>query len=276
MADGPPPLFVRVLANLAALRASLGMSREERFARRVEHHVERLRADREPDPDLENAKMDLARTEATLAWLVDQRRQREELAARRALKPLAWLRTLLADGPKPKRDIEEQAEEAGFSERTLFRAKARLHIDAVRIGGLGAGGSWLWRLPAKATTKAATSDHVAALADQPVSLDEKRPERAKAAAFDHVAALVSGGEDSKDEDVCEPAPPAASPPLSTIDERPPLTVEAAAKRLNVSVSTIHRMRQRKEIKFTRIGRKIWRVSQAEIDRLLTGNKYRFR
>jgi excisionase family DNA binding protein len=78
------------------------------------------------------------------------------------------------------------------------------------------------------------------------------------------------------EDICEPAPPAAPPPLPTIDERPPLTVEAAAKRLNVSRATIYRMRQRKEITFTRIGRRIWRISQAEIDRLLTGNKYRFR
>ncbi len=61
-----------------------------------------------------------------------------------------WLRQLLQAGEMPSKRIEKEADEAGFARRTLFRAKARLHIDAVRIGGESRGsGAWYWRLPLK-------------------------------------------------------------------------------------------------------------------------------
>jgi hypothetical protein len=59
-----------------------------------------------------------------------------------------WLRQLLVDGRVKSTEIERQAAAAGISRRTLFRAKARLHIAADRVGGLGRGaGAWYWSLP---------------------------------------------------------------------------------------------------------------------------------
>jgi hypothetical protein len=107
----------------------------------------------------------------------------------------AWLRELLRDGEMQSRQIEEAASDAGIPRRTLFRAKARLHIDAVRIGGVGAGGQWYWRLP-KSATKGASDDEVALLGADPVNTAEKQRSDAKSATSDGVAplaALLGGG-----------------------------------------------------------------------------------
>lgn len=57
-----------------------------------------------------------------------------------------WLKTVLADGPVPVRDLQRLAKEDGFSWATIRRAQA----DAGAIDfreGFGAGSKSLWRLP---------------------------------------------------------------------------------------------------------------------------------
>jgi hypothetical protein len=59
-----------------------------------------------------------------------------------------WLQDLLADGPVLSTEIESAARQAGFSRRTLFRAKDQLRISADRVGGVTRGsGRWYWSLP---------------------------------------------------------------------------------------------------------------------------------
>jgi AAA domain-containing protein/primase-like protein len=58
-----------------------------------------------------------------------------------------WLREALADGPIPSKQVLDDGEAAGFSRRTLFRAKKRIDVWARRTGGAGARGEWMWELP---------------------------------------------------------------------------------------------------------------------------------
>jgi hypothetical protein len=55
-----------------------------------------------------------------------------------------FLETFLAEGPKPKTEIEEAADANCISERTLRRAKTDLGVMAKKDGP---DGSWTWRLP---------------------------------------------------------------------------------------------------------------------------------
>ena len=57
-----------------------------------------------------------------------------------------FLRTFLADGPRPQTEIEEAAAAAGHAPATLRRAKDRLGVQAFRKGGRR-DGQWLWLLP---------------------------------------------------------------------------------------------------------------------------------
>jgi hypothetical protein len=54
----------------------------------------------------------------------------------------AFLSHILATGPIPKSDIESRAKLAGYSTRTLARAKKDLGISAIRSGK-----GWSWKLP---------------------------------------------------------------------------------------------------------------------------------
>lgn len=56
-----------------------------------------------------------------------------------------WLRELLADGPRPARDVLAHAIAAGFSKRTIDRAKP---IARVRVRKETFGGGWQWELVA--------------------------------------------------------------------------------------------------------------------------------
>ncbi len=56
----------------------------------------------------------------------------------------AWLAQTLADGPRPTVDVNAAAEAAGFSERTLRRARKRLGVEAD-----GGRGGWTLALPKK-------------------------------------------------------------------------------------------------------------------------------
>lgn len=52
---------------------------------------------------------------------------------------------LLETGAKPAREIFEAAEEAGYAEKTVYRAKKKLGISAIKRKGKGGG--WIWSLP---------------------------------------------------------------------------------------------------------------------------------
>jgi hypothetical protein len=56
----------------------------------------------------------------------------------------AWLAEALSDGPAPSDELLKAAEKAGFSRRTLFRAKDALGVVVAK--GSFKGG-WAWRLP---------------------------------------------------------------------------------------------------------------------------------
>lgn len=78
---------------------------------------------------------------------------------------IAFLRDALAAGPVSSKDVFRQAKAAGVSERTLWRAKKRLEVKAVKFGF---DGSWKWSLAAEVcqeTPKAATSLCIENVAD---------------------------------------------------------------------------------------------------------------
>jgi hypothetical protein len=59
-----------------------------------------------------------------------------------------FLRSILEDGVMSAKDAIRKGDAAGFSDRTLKRAKAVLGIKA-RRQGFGAGSTWVWELPQK-------------------------------------------------------------------------------------------------------------------------------
>jgi putative DNA primase/helicase len=59
----------------------------------------------------------------------------------------AFLRGLLADGPLPSKTVKAEADGAGYSWATIRRAQKALDVEAVRTGGLGRSGAWVWELP---------------------------------------------------------------------------------------------------------------------------------
>jgi putative DNA primase/helicase len=60
----------------------------------------------------------------------------------------AFLREMLADGPRPQTEIEEAAKDQGHSWRTVRRAKTDLQVESDKDG---IGGGWVWSLPKRAT-----------------------------------------------------------------------------------------------------------------------------
>lgn len=58
-----------------------------------------------------------------------------------------FLQDMLANGPMPSKELEKQADAAGYSWATIKRAKKHARIEHYREGGTAAAGHWLWRLP---------------------------------------------------------------------------------------------------------------------------------
>lgn len=54
-----------------------------------------------------------------------------------------FLHDALFEGPKPGKEVQREAREAGVAERTLWRAKSRLGVKAKKEGA----GGWFWVLP---------------------------------------------------------------------------------------------------------------------------------
>ena len=59
-----------------------------------------------------------------------------------------WLAEALEAGPRPARQLYDEAEEAGIAKRTLDRAKGALGVKPTKRGFQGA---WAWELPKVAT-----------------------------------------------------------------------------------------------------------------------------
>lgn len=53
----------------------------------------------------------------------------------------------LSKGERPVKDLREEAEKVGHKWSTVEKAKGALGVEASRQGGLGPGGSWVWKLP---------------------------------------------------------------------------------------------------------------------------------
>jgi hypothetical protein len=96
-----------------------------------------------------------------------------------------FLRDILRDGPRPAKDIESEAKEAGISWRTVNRAKKALGIVVERRAesgdGFGHSGRWYWSLPGGTHSAAKDAKHsyechdlnVAALGDFGTLRDER-------------------------------------------------------------------------------------------------------
>src|SRR5215208_4763923 len=74
---------------------------------------------------------------------------REEEHADARSEAVEFLSDVLADGPVAASQVKEEAEDAGISERTLWRAKKVLGVMAYREGEAGGRGKghWFWKLP---------------------------------------------------------------------------------------------------------------------------------
>jgi hypothetical protein len=61
---------------------------------------------------------------------------------------------VLADGPRPMREVEDEAEMAGVSWATVRRASAKLRVKVWKPKG-AKDASWRWQLPTRESEKAA-------------------------------------------------------------------------------------------------------------------------
>jgi len=107
-----------------------------------------------------------------------------------------WLRDLLAQGPRPARDVERDARDAGYSIATVRRAKAAIGVVSRKPAF---GGSWEWTLPTPAQgahpPKALTQDaHTPASEHLGEKYGENNGIHPKALTCDGVSAL---GEDER-------------------------------------------------------------------------------
>lgn len=57
--------------------------------------------------------------------------------------------SFLEDGARPAAEVIKTAKAAGYSERTIDRAKVRARVEAYR-SGFGKGGTWMWNVATKA------------------------------------------------------------------------------------------------------------------------------
>ncbi len=58
-----------------------------------------------------------------------------------------FLRNALAEGPRPAREIMEEAEAAGIPRATMTRARKDLEVTSRRVGGIGEKGEWMLSFP---------------------------------------------------------------------------------------------------------------------------------
>ncbi len=90
-------------------------------------------------------------------------------------RAMSWLKRTLAAGPVPSQQLLAQADAAGISERSLWRAKARLGVTTTNQGTVGR--PWSWSLPTPADKSAHVCQKlVADTADLAGMADSQIPE----------------------------------------------------------------------------------------------------
>lgn len=111
-----------------------------------------------PDPTAKNwrrlqvVKSNLAKFPGPVGITIDEQGVKFGLAPEPprvetvADKAADLLQALLKDGPQPATVIQSEFEQAGISQKTMYRAKDKLRINPVRNKG---GKGWSWALPAK-------------------------------------------------------------------------------------------------------------------------------
>jgi hypothetical protein len=114
----------------------------------------------------------------------DERTERDDAAE--------WLRDYLGDGPKLARDVLTESKAAGFSKRTIDRAK---RVACVRTRKEAFGGGWVWALDAHAQERQPDAEgchtpHGGNLGQKP---DESRRNRPKVATSEGLATLGASG-----------------------------------------------------------------------------------
>lgn len=70
-------------------------------------------------------------------------------------KAIVFLEEALSKKERPAKEIQQEAQKATISERTLKRAKAALRIDVWKVGA-GKEGFWMWSLPSDTPKEAET------------------------------------------------------------------------------------------------------------------------
>lgn len=103
-----------------------------------------------------------------------------------------WLRDFLSDGPKLARDVLTESKAAGFSKRTIDRAKP---VAGVRTRKEAFGGGWVWELGAPNQERQPDAEgcqppHGGNLGQKP---DESRGNRPKIATPEGLATLGASG-----------------------------------------------------------------------------------
>ena len=129
----------RAITAVAKARAVAAVAKE--FGCTADH-VRKVRAEYTPVAKYDNDLLEQLRADAV------QRRTRKPEAIPKAPKPMThesaqqWLRSLLKPGSAPARDVYRRAAVAGFSRRTIERAKVSLGIVSAR-----GGRNSKWQLP---------------------------------------------------------------------------------------------------------------------------------
>ena len=96
-----------------------------------------------------------------------------------------WLRSVLTEGPRPARDVEKLARDAGLAWRTVQRARGRAGVSIERIGFPA---RTVWQLP---TAPVAPPDH------QPRQSRQLQNDGATGATAPDVARLDEGGDEGE-------------------------------------------------------------------------------
>ena len=117
-------------------------------------------------------------------------------------KAEAFLLEALLEGPRLARELYQAAEEAGISEKTLKRTKAKMNVEVERRGGPGGSGAWYWLPPSTGPrskkVKGSTPDPLSPMAGSANSQissgqSEKPKEVTPMAPLTEVAPLIAGG-----------------------------------------------------------------------------------
>lgn len=111
----------------------------------------------------------------------------------------AWLRDHLSDGPKLARDVFTESKAAGFTKRTIDRAKP---VAGVRTRKEAFGGGWVWELgaPAQERQPDAEDCHTPDGGNLGQKPDESRENRTKIATPEGLATLGASGGDLRGTD----------------------------------------------------------------------------